>query len=188
MRVAEGRLYELNLDEGRTSKLIQNGVIMTPNNSPLKPATTKAKRKSIALHEEGKLIIEDGEGRSRHFRNVFLGLLKMRYAAGDKTVVDYRHEAEVEDHEDGASSASDSYDDHEAGRKPSLRRRVVKSKSSSSTTASKANENNDEEDMSLYSDVEMSAFYATRDHLTHVRSLPGSVLDINSITSIPSNV
>lgn len=38
----------------------------------------------------GTIEMTHSEKRTRQFRNVFLGLLKMRYAAGDQTVVNYR--------------------------------------------------------------------------------------------------
>ena len=48
--------------------------------------------RELLVNDSG-IVIHDSEGRSKQFRNVFLGLLKMRYAAGDASVVNYQRKA-----------------------------------------------------------------------------------------------
>ncbi len=85
----------------RTAKVFQNGeaAALTPANSPQKSPPQRVsvcigKSQSCAglIALSAILELQSVHRQSKKFRNIFLGLLKMRYAAGDKSIVNYKEE------------------------------------------------------------------------------------------------
>ncbi|XP_059096309.1 uncharacterized protein LOC131890882 isoform X1 [Tigriopus californicus] len=155
--------FDLDLNEERKLKLLHNTSALTPTNSihdschgesnPDSKVDNDLNRSHLFETKildsirgieiapylpNGRIEMTHSEKRTRQFRNVFLGLLKMRYAAGDQTVVNYRERrkkktssstplrSKSEDPSLDSVLSSDSYSTEE--RQTALKRRIQRKK------------------------------------------------------------